>query len=302
MSKKYVVLDDIGTHFLDHAIELVKSGRKFVFVVDNIDWMEKVHDMREVHQNKSVHAIATSMVFTRVSSDHLPDDGPQKDIKTCNFRELVTIKDEELKMIQNRYRIFVARILSQKLPEFQRLKSYLSKELPLHHENSATASCKSEVITMPVLMKDEKKYSDCVDVLDQLEEWTEHIYKASGMCKDQPDQPPAFPPLVQVPTRPDQPRSHVPPEASDFDPLQGIKVPCFGDELTRVRFAGARDLRSGCHTAKQRLDHLYPYRIVGWHTKRSFLKVSLKFSSFGIASRVVLSCLIWTFMFSYGIL
>ena len=40
---------------------------------------------------------------------------------------------------------------------------------------------------MPVLMKDEKKYSDCVDLLDQLEEWTEHIYKASGTCKDQPD-------------------------------------------------------------------------------------------------------------------
>ena len=77
---------------------------------------------------------------------------------------------------------------------------------------------------MPVLMK---KYSDCVDVLDQLEEWTEHIYKESGMCKNQPDQPPAFPPLVQVPTWPDQPRSHIPPEASDFDPLQEIKVPCF---------------------------------------------------------------------------
>ena len=39
-----MVLDDIGKHFLDHAVELVKSGRKFVFVVDNIDWEEKVRD------------------------------------------------------------------------------------------------------------------------------------------------------------------------------------------------------------------------------------------------------------------
>ncbi len=233
--------------------------------------------MREVHQNKSVHAVATSMVFTRVSSDHLPDDGPQKDVKTCNFHELVTIKDEELKDIQNRYRILVARILIKKFPEFARLKSYFSQELPLHHENSATVSCKSEVITMPVLMKDEKKYGNCVDVLDQLEEWTQHIYKASGMCKDQPAQPSVSPPLVEVPTWPDQPRSYIPPKASDFDPPQGVKIPCFGDELTRVRFAGARDLRSGCHTAKQRLDHLYPYRTVRWHTKRSFLKVGLNF-------------------------
>ena len=90
-----------------------------------------------------------------------------------------------------------------------------------------------------------------------LEEWTEHIYKASGMFKDQPDQPPAFAPLAQVPTQPDQPRSHIPTEASDFDPLQRIKIPCFDDELTRVRFTGACDLCSGCHTAKQHLDHLY---------------------------------------------
>ena len=34
---------------------------------------------------------------------------------------------------------------------------------------------KSEVITMPVVMKDEKKYAEVVDVLDQLEKWTHEI-------------------------------------------------------------------------------------------------------------------------------
>ena len=132
-------------------------------------------------------------VFTRVSCDHLPDDSPQKDIRTCNFRELVTIKDEELKEIQNRYKILVARILIEKFPKFKHLKTYLSKELPIPHFNSETASCKSEVITMPVLMKDEKKYSDCVDVLDLLEEWTHLIYKANGMCKRSARPTPYFP-------------------------------------------------------------------------------------------------------------
>ena len=72
---------------------------KFVYVVDNIDWEEKVHDMREHHQNKSVHAVATSMVFSRISSDHLPDDGPQMDVKTCNFREVVRVTDVEMDCI-----------------------------------------------------------------------------------------------------------------------------------------------------------------------------------------------------------
>lgn len=40
------ILDDIGKRFIDHAAELVKSGHKFVHVLDNIDWEEKTHDMR----------------------------------------------------------------------------------------------------------------------------------------------------------------------------------------------------------------------------------------------------------------
>ena len=82
-----------------------------------------------------------------------------------------------------------------------------------------------------------------------------------------------FPPIA-APSRPDQPASHVLPTPEPGDPLAKVKVPIFGDQLTRVRLAGAKDLRAGCRTPQDRLDHLYPYKIVDWHTKRSFLKVS----------------------------
>ena len=111
------MLDDIGKHFLDHAVELVKAGMKFVYVIDNIDWEERVHDMREYHQNKSVHAVANSMVFFRISSDQLPDDGPQKHVKTCNFREIVSVSDDDLKSIKSRYRMFVVKTLTENFPE-----------------------------------------------------------------------------------------------------------------------------------------------------------------------------------------
>ena len=39
------ILEQIGDHFLDHAVVLVKAGRKFVLVCDNIDLEERVHDM-----------------------------------------------------------------------------------------------------------------------------------------------------------------------------------------------------------------------------------------------------------------
>ena len=58
-SNKYVVLDDVGKHFLDRAVEFVKSGMKFVYVVDNIDWEDRVHDMRAIGQYRVKNSFHT---------------------------------------------------------------------------------------------------------------------------------------------------------------------------------------------------------------------------------------------------
>ena len=273
--KKYKVLDDIGESFLTRAVELVKSGHNFVFVLDNIDWEEKVHDMRKENQNKSVHAMATSIVFSRVSlPQSLPNTHPQQDLRKCNVRQVVNLSSTEIDTIRMRYRVIVQNLLLQQFPAFESFKP--SSPLTTYCQYAENMSEKSETVTMPVLLKDEKKYAECVDVLDQLEQWVYDIYSAAGLRQTRTDSdPPISPPVISTySSRPDQPASHVPPSPCDDDPLRGIRIPCFGDQLTRVRFAGAKDLRAGCHTAKQRLDHLYPFCIADWHTKRSFLKVT----------------------------
>ena len=73
-----------------------------MLVCDNIDWEEKVHDMRSDHQNKSVHAVATTLVFNRVPSDHLPDNGPQKVLKETDMCKVIELTTEE-SQVQNNY-------------------------------------------------------------------------------------------------------------------------------------------------------------------------------------------------------
>ena len=43
---KYTNQEEIGKHFLNQAVKLVKEGKTFIFVIHNIDWALKVHDKR----------------------------------------------------------------------------------------------------------------------------------------------------------------------------------------------------------------------------------------------------------------
>jgi hypothetical protein len=118
---------------MDLAVKKVQERETFVYVLDNIDWMEKVHDMRSDAQNVSVHAVATSLVFDRVSSKDLTDDGPQKDLKDCNMKELVSLTEEETNQTKERYKLLIAKMLCQYFTAFKFLEDLVPAHLPHEH-------------------------------------------------------------------------------------------------------------------------------------------------------------------------
>ena len=117
-NREYPLLDEIGEHHLDQAVDLIKNGNTFVIVMDNIDWEVRVHDARENTQNKSVHAVAASIVFDRVSSSHLSDVAPHQDLIVLNNENVTVPTLDKMNETRLRYKFLVARIISEYLTPF----------------------------------------------------------------------------------------------------------------------------------------------------------------------------------------
>ena len=55
--------------------------------------------------------------------------------------------------------------------------------------------------------------------------------------------------------------------------MENLNVPVGGDQLTRVRLQGAKALRLGAFTSKDRFEHLNPVIVEMYHTLQDFLEV-----------------------------
>ena len=121
--------------------------------------------MRSDNQNKSVHAVATSLVFDRVSSEHLPDDKPQQSLASCNVTTLVNLSDNDLEDQTQMYELIAGHILCEYIPAFTFLKD-LVMHIDFSMEYKFEMQEESVIVPFPVLFKDEKKYAEIVGVLD----------------------------------------------------------------------------------------------------------------------------------------
>ena len=237
-SRRDTLLKLLGGHFLDKAVMKIKNGSTFRGTGDNWDIRILKGQFRKDVRNEDLHLFATNLIENRVNFQHLPNVSPLHDIKALP-RSKFLLNVEEWEKYAESAKILVACIFLEFFPEF----SFLKKVIPIHiqHLYSKEMEQKSFIVPMPIINANEAKYGDCVKILRTYENWIAEIYNKTGLLKQIPhcDNPP----VPDVPAAAGQTNAHTC-HTSD-DPMKDMKVVFGGDQLTRVRFAGAKDLLAG---------------------------------------------------------
>ncbi|XP_061184242.1 uncharacterized protein LOC133192263 [Saccostrea echinata] len=237
-AKSLKLVDQIGGHFNDEMVELVRKGRRFRIVGDNINWKVGVHDQRIDNKDKFHHAFGSAILVQNINFDHLSDIFPQREYKATALQTFLPSVDD-MKKTKRDYAILIARVAIKFLPFFEQFESIIprniSKPCSLHLKE------KTHVIPMPVLFRNEQYYQDVVHILDFYTKTVAEAFQKAGK-----------------------------------DVSEETRIHIGGDQLTRERFSGAKAMRAHDENSLDRFQLLTPISFELFHMHMNYLKMVFK--------------------------
>ena len=151
-----------------HLKQWIEDGVIFKFWGDNVDKKRKVRDLRSDHQGQMIHMFSILVGKSRTPAPELPRLG-----RGCNLAvvpaDVFLPSADDVRKVKENLIVLVSRVLTQYLPAL----APLAKVVPKHIEHLylKEMSMKSEVFVLDVLMKNEAKHSDMLDIMTTLQNY-----------------------------------------------------------------------------------------------------------------------------------
>ncbi|KAL4230439.1 hypothetical protein ACF0H5_010821 [Mactra antiquata] len=259
-STKCGLIHELSNKCDQQLISAISNGARGKLNGDNLDVYVHTSDVRMENKAKDYHFFASDWSPFRLTDEDIEGNQFLKEYvaNASDKRKVIAIYrfKPDTKLFRDEVKTLIARLLVCNMDHFK----WIDLVAPSHIDNpiNEIMSKPSKSYSLPLILKNETKHADCVEIMDSYEEILSSLYHRTGRkwfiyyCYE----------LVLI--------SHI---CDDFEKLQ---IPIGGDQLTRVRLDGAKTLRLGAHTTQEKFDNLYPVIIEMFHTQMDFLEKTVK--------------------------
>lgn len=178
---KLNLVDEFGRHNETLIVKEIASGTNGKLNGDNVDIFVRTNDIRMSNKNRDYHFFATDWTPFRLLAEDM--NNPAVTTLLEQERKSVTpalfqVNKEEIKVFKDNFKYLIGKIVKENIPAFRWLKTILPDHL--HHDLTEIMSRKSAGHPLPILLKNEAKYADCVDILDAYESHLVNWYRKAG--------------------------------------------------------------------------------------------------------------------------
>lgn len=176
---KLNILESCGSVSRKNTVQAIKTKPHVKITGDNLDMFIRTQHQASDHSHKDLHLFTSNLITHRLPLQDVSNVTPVVDLSTVTPEHFLLSALEERHLIES-YTVLVGRLMAKHLTAFKWMEAVLPEHI--QHRYSDHMSLKSEVHPLPIMMKNEAKYEDCVDILDMYEDELIGLYtEAFGM-------------------------------------------------------------------------------------------------------------------------
>ena len=148
---------------------------------DNLDIYVRTQHQSSDRQHKDLHMFTSNIIFSRLPHYFRDEDVSSRrpvDVNSVAPEDLMLSPTERSHLLKC-YSVLLGRILSRNCTAFKWMESILPNHMA--HSFSEVMSKPSKVFPLPIMLKNEAKYEECIDILDGYEDQLINLFtKAHG--------------------------------------------------------------------------------------------------------------------------